>query len=132
MSNLNFFDLMTVINGKTKIEWTEEIESAFNTFMVNKGYSQFPDSVLVANELNQFPDLDKKMVFYFYYYVLPKAKRFGKWDKAMKQSEDEEMLIEYFGISRDKVPEMVKTLDLVSPEWRKELKGILDKGGRKK
>ena len=131
-TRLSFFDIMSAINAKTKVEWSDEVEAAYNSFMINRGYSNFADSVLFANELNQYPDLDKKLQFDFYYYYLPKGKRFGKWEKALSKSNDQELVMEYFGISRDKTESYIQVLNSVEPDWQKKIKEQLEKGGRKK
>jgi hypothetical protein len=126
---MNFFDVLDCINTK-KYVWDDEVEKLYTPYMVNKGFSQFSDTVLYAAEMNQYPDLDKKLQYDFYYYFLPKKKRTGKWEKAIDQSKDQDMVIELFGISRDKSTEYVKTLDVVYPNWREEAVSKLDKGGR--
>ena len=131
-ARLTFFDVMSIINSKTNVVWDEDIESAYNPWMINRGYSNFSQSVLFANELNQYPDLDKRLQFDFYYHYLPKCKLFGKWDKATKVAKDEEMIMELFGVSRDKTDSYIKTLDVVEPNWRKTVTEKLDKGGRKR
>lgn len=129
---LTFFDLMSAINAKTYFVWDEEVEKAYQPYMVNKGFGQFKDTVLLANEMNQFPDLDKRLQFDFYYHMVPKGKRYGKWDKAEAQSKDETMVMEYYGVSRDKSDSYIRTLDVVNPNWREEIKEKLERGGRKR
>lgn len=131
-TRLTFFDLVGAINTKTPIIWDEEMESTYNSFMVNRAFSQFGDTAMLADLLNQYPNLDKKLCFDLYYTQIPKKKRFGAWAKAEKESADEELVSEFFGISRDKTKTYIQTLDVVDPKWREKLAEQTEKGGRKR
>lgn len=131
-SRLSFFDLMSAINAKTKIEWDEETEKVMVPYMVNKGYAQFQDTTFLAAEMNKYPDLDRKMVYDFYYHMVPKKSRYGKWDKADKIAKDEELVMQYYGVSRDKTSSYIRTLDVVNPQWREQIAEKVEKGGRKR
>lgn len=129
-TRLSFFDLMGAINKKTKLVWDDEIEATYNSFMINRGFSGFSDCVLYANEMNCFPDLDKKMQYDFYFGALKKGNRFGGWDKASKRSEDEMLVSEYYDLSKDKTDCYIELLDLVNPDWRKHIREKLERGGK--
>lgn len=131
-SRLSFFDLVGTINQKTQIEWTDELENAYNSFMVNRAFSQFDDTIFHADLLNQFPNLDKKLCYDFLFMQIPKKKRFGSWAKAEKESTDEELVSEFFCVSREKTKTYIQTLDVVDPNWREKLKEQTERGGRRK
>lgn len=70
----------------------------YNSFLTNLGFSQRKDTVLYANEMNKYSDLEDKAQFDFYYHSLPKKNYFAKWAKKVK-TEDTEMIMEYFKVS---------------------------------
>jgi len=129
---LSFFDLVGAINQKTPIKWDDEVESAYNSFMVNRAFSQHSDTVWFADFLNQYPNLDKKLCFDLLFSQIPKKKRFGAWAKAEKQSADECLLSDFLCISSDKTKSYIDVLDRVEPAWRDILKEQTEKGGRRK
>ena len=57
------------------------LEKEYNAYLTNMNFSNFPDTVIWANDLNRYPDLDKKLQYYYYFYGLSKRNRFAKWAK---------------------------------------------------
>jgi len=94
---------------------------------VNRGLSYFSDTVAIANEMNMYAHLDKKLQFHFLINIVRKRKRFSKWNKPDLVS-DIEVIKEYYGYSNDKAKQ---ALSLLSPEQIKELEKKVSKGGRK-
>lgn len=130
---MSFFDIMDSINKKKYLEWSEEVDSAYSSFMINRGFSNNEDSVLVANELNLFPDLDKKLQYDFYYHLLPKRARYGKWEKADGLSKAEDNIMELLSLSRRKAQETESLLKiLLGDSMEKHLNELNDKGGMRK
>lgn len=82
------FDFITAA-GQTKVNLfeVEENEKLYIPFMVNKGFSYFPDSILHANEMNSHADLPKNAQFLYYKETLRSAKRFSKWSKLDKNDD---------------------------------------------
>lgn len=86
------FDFMTAISfSKEDLigdnENPEYIEKIYTPFMVNRGFSNFQDTILHANEMNMRPDLFKRAQFDYYRAVLRKRKRFSKWAKPTKDKD---------------------------------------------
>lgn len=122
------FDYLNAINyTKEDIMIDDITEKQYNAFMVNRGLSYFPDTVAIANEMNQYAHLDKKLQFHFLINIVRKRKRFSKWNKP-DLVRDIEVVKEYYGYSNDKAKE---SLSLLSPEQIKELEKKVSKGGRK-
>ena len=103
-----------------------ETFSGYSPFLTNLGFSQRADTVLYANELNKYHDLEDKAQFDFYFYALPKKNYFAKWAKNMK-TEETEMIMEYFKVSYKVAKQYEKIL--LEPqlkqikEWFKNRKG---------
>lgn len=99
---MNPFEYVNSINyGKKDIMVDDIAEKAYNGFMVNRSLSYFPDTVLLANEMNQNAHLDKRMQYDFLMKTVRKRKRFSKWGKASTEKEIEAIKIVY-GYSNDK------------------------------
>jgi len=122
------FDYLNAINfTKEDIMIDDVTEKQYNAFMVNRGLSYFPDTVAIANEMNQYAHLDKKLQFHFLINIVRKRKRFSKWNKP-DLVRDIEVVKEYYGYSNN---EAKQALSLLSPEQIKELEKKVSKGGRK-
>jgi len=126
---MNHFDYLNSINlTKTDIMKNDIAEKAYNSFMINRGLSYFNDTVLMANEMNLYSHLDKKLQYHFLINIVRKRKRFSKWAKPETES-DIEAVKEYYGYSNEKAKE---ALTLLSPENISIIKKKVSKGGRRK
>lgn len=63
------------------------IEKEYTPYMVNRGFANFEDTILHANELNQRHHLFHRAQFDYYRGALRKRKRFSKWPKADKSGD---------------------------------------------
>jgi len=125
---MNPFEYINAINHSKKDLMIDDIaEDAYNAFMVNRGLSYFPDTVLMANEMNRYHHLDKRLQFDFLINIVRKKKRFSKWYKPETVS-DVEVVKEYYGYSNEKARQ---ALTLLTPEQINEIKKKVYKGGRK-
>ena len=66
-------------------------EKDYNSFMVNRGLSYFPDTILYANEMNLLSHIPQRMQFEYYRQSIRSKNRFAKWDK-MAKSDDLSMI----------------------------------------
>ena len=127
---MNPFEFVKSINEKTGnlLENNQDLEKAYTPFLVNRGLSFMADTVLAANEMNSAPFLDKRMQYDYLYASVRKRKRYAKWIKA-EQDDLEDMIVEYYGVSRRKAAEYATML---TPEDVQFIKEKLNKGGTKK
>ena len=129
MTALSPFDFLNAINDtKVNLIVDDITEKAYNPFMVNRGLSYFPDTILIANEMNLVPHLEKKLQFDFHINMVRKRKRFSKWAKAETNS-DLEVVKEYYGYSNEKARQ---ALTLLSPDQLEKIRTKVSKGGRRK
>ncbi len=70
-------------------------EKEYVPFVVNRSLSYFPDTVLYANEVNLYSDLDKKLQFHYLICSVRSRKRFSKWVKR-STSPDIETIKAYY------------------------------------
>ena len=105
----------------------EEWEKKYPPFIVNKCVYPFQDTIMLVNEINQLPHLDKKLQFDFLLNSIRSRKRFTPWLKASR-IEDLEYVKEYYGYSNDKAKQ---ALDILKDEQIATVKQKLRKGGMK-
>ena len=120
------FDFINAISH-TKIDLMEQenAESQYKSYVINKGLSFYPDTVIQANEMNSRPHLDKRMQFNFLINIIRSKKRYSKWLKPEKLN-DLEVIQEYYGYSKEKARQV---LPLFSNEQIDYLKRRIKKGG---
>lgn len=115
MSNkkLNPFDFIKSINEKTEnmMEVSPDCEKDYVPFIVNRGLSYSPDTLLYANEINCVPLADKRMQYDYLYYSVRKRKRFDKWIKP-NEGDDElvDAVMQSYSVSRKRAMEYIRLL----------------------
>lgn len=121
------FDFINSINfGKTDIMVGPDEEKVYNSFLTNRGLSYFEDTVLLANEMNRYHQLDSRMQYDFLRTAVRKRKRFSKWIKP-EQNADVETVMEHYNYSREKAEAV---MDLITPESIDKMRSL--KGGKTK
>jgi hypothetical protein len=82
------FDFIKAINTKKDLvkDDSENIKH-YLPFIINRGFSYFPDTVLYANELNMYPEIPVESQYYYYMSAIRKGNRFSKWHKLEKDSD---------------------------------------------
>lgn len=88
----NPFDFMNAVSFSKQdligdSENPEMTEKEFIPYMVNRGFANFEDTILHANEMNQRAHLFNRAQFDYYRGALRKRKRFSKWPKADKNKD---------------------------------------------
>ena len=120
---MNPFAFITSISN-SKIDILEN-EKDYNAFMVNRGLSYFPDTVIYANEMNRFHHLDSRLQYHFLINTIRKRNRFSKWNKSI-ESENINAIKQYYGYSNEKARDV---LPLLSNENLKTIRGRIQHGG---
>jgi hypothetical protein len=120
--------LKAVNHTKERLLDTEDEawEKKYPPFIVNKCVASFPDTIMLVNEINQLPHLDKKLQFDFLINSLRPRKRYTPWLKAMKL-ENLEYVKEYYGYNNEKAK---AALDILTDEQISAIKRKLYKGGK--
>ena len=122
------FEFVKAINNKKDIIRDDLDEKSYLPYMINHSFSYFPDTVLLANEMNANHHLDNKLQNDFFINTIRKnPKRFSKWNKV-KHDGDFEAVKEYYGYSNEKTR---SALSLLSAEQINIIKQKVDHGGRK-
>lgn len=62
---------------------TIPVEEDYHKYLTQRSFSYHADSVIIANEVNKYPDIDNKLHYYFLKGMLRPAKRYSKWWKPV-------------------------------------------------
>lgn len=120
------FDYLSSINHtKQDIMVDDRAEKQYIPFIINKGLSYSHDTVIMANEMNRLPFLDKKLQYSFLINSIRPKKRFNKWIKAEKV-EALDIIKSYYGYSTEKARQV---LSILSTEQLQEIKTAMYRGG---
>ena len=122
------FDYLKAINEtKEDLFVDPQAEKDYSAYMINRGLSFFPDTILYSNMMNRYSHIPKKSQFVFLSLNITKRKRFSQWHKRDKETESLSMVMEYFGYSSEKAKEALKIL---SDDQLSIIKGRQEQGGR--
>ena len=126
---MNPFDYLNAINTTKKDIMVDDLaEKSYSPFMINRGLSYFPDTILYANEMNKNHHIDHRLQFDFFINIIRKKKRFSKWAKPV-EIENLDVIKEYYGYSNEKAKSV---LSLFSDGQIETLKLRMYKGGKRK
>jgi hypothetical protein len=108
---LELKDWLNSIN-LTKENLTKEDPDAlkkYPPYIVNKCMAGHLDTVMLANEMNINPGLDKYLQYEFYLNIVRKKKRFSPWLKKEK-IKDLDLVKRYYNYSNSKAEQALKIL----------------------
>ena len=88
-------------------------------YIVNRCLSGHLDTVLFANEMNKYPNLDKDIQYSFYLNTVRKKKRFSPWLRKDKVT-DLQSVKQYYGCSNEKASQALKILSTQQLEYIKQ------------
>ena len=125
---MNPFDFLNAINDNKKNLFEDpQAEKDYSTFMVNRGLSFFPDTVLYANEMNRNFDIPKKWQFDFLLNSVAKKRRFSKWHKKEVAPDILKLIMRHYNYSEKKAMDIIEMLPAYVIE---DIKSQYDTGGR--
>ena len=121
--------LPAIMKTKERIV-NDDNENSYNSWLVNKAMSYFPDTIFYANEANRlYSSMPKQAQFDLYLAVVkPKYRQYTKWPK-LEADEVIDALMELNGFSRKKASAAARVLNMSQIE---ALMKTLDKGGTAK
>ena len=102
--------------------------SKYSKFLVLRGLSNYYDTVLLANEMNLYPNIPGEYQFHFLKSLITKKKRWSKWSKK-KKVDNIEIVKQSYKVSDDKA---IGILELLSPDQLDQLTYNMRHGGRGK
>ena len=109
--NDNPFDFLNSINISKQNLIRDEGRGAseYAPYLMNKGLSQFADTIMHANEMNTRWHMDKQMQYEFLLHSVRPRKRMSKWAKK-EDVEVVQTISELFGCSIKKAEEVRSAL----------------------
>ena len=119
------FDYINAIgHSKKDMMEDEDGEKGYNAWMINKGFSYFPDTLEYANHMNLLYHLDSRLQYEYLRNIIRPRKRFSKWTKK-KQDKTVEAIKTYYNCSDRKAEEYLKIL---TPKQVKQIQTYLTTG----
>ena len=114
-------------NKDNLIEEDPAVIKDYAPYIINRCLSGTIDSILFANEMNKYPNLDKDKQYNFYLNTLRKKKRFSPWLRKEKVT-DLQSVKQYYGYSNEKASQALKILSKQQLEF---IRQRLETGGSK-
>ena len=102
-------------------------EKNYPTYVINKCMSHHLDTIVFANEMNRYPNLDKRLQYDFYIHTVRPKRRFSPWAKK-QQVKDLDLVKKYYGYSSEKANQALRIL---TPDQLNYIRQKLSKGGKK-
>lgn len=125
---MNPFEFLKSINTNKKNIMVDDVaEKGYNAFIINRSLSYFPETVLLANEMNVRHLIPNKLQYHFLLNTVSKKNRFSKWAKP-EHIATLEVVKQYYGVSNEKAKSMIKLLTQAEID---ELKQRMYKGGKR-
>ena len=114
-------------NKDNLIEEDPEAISSYPPYIINRCLSGHLDTVLFANEMNKYSNIDKDLQYSFLLYTLRKRKRFSPWLKK-EQIENLDLVKKHYGYSNEKARIAVNLLTKTQIE---HIRNKHDMGGKR-
>ena len=81
--------------------------------------SHHMDTILYANEMNRYQNLDTRLQYDFYINTVRPRKRFSPWGKKQKMN-DLDLVKQYYGYSNEKAKQALRILSPNQLDYIKE------------
>lgn len=122
------FDYVNNISSSRDNIWQDELsEKEYTPFIINRAISQYYDTIMFAQEMNQRSGIPNKWQYDFYRLGIDhKKKRFAKWTKADK-TETVDKLAAHYQVNRRTIEQYLELLNTAEIDTIME---TLSKGGR--
>jgi hypothetical protein len=122
------FDFINAITENKKDLFEDpQASKDYTPFMINKGLSFYPDTILYANEMNQRVRIPAQWQFEFLKNSIIKKKRFSKWHKKDATTEQLKLIAKHYKYSEKRAYEI---LQLLTPNQIEEIRLSYETGGR--
>ena len=113
-----------VKNLNTKADYDYDL-SGYVPFLTNRAMAMHMDTVMFAEEMNQYHQLDPSLQYDFYFAGVRKGRRFG-FPKKHEDHPQLELVMEYYQYSRTKA---MQALEILSESDLCAIRKSLDRGG---
>ena len=123
---LSPFDFIKSVSNTKKDLMKDNPDNAksYKAYVVNHGLSFYPDTVLIANDMNMYPDIPVESQYYYYMGAIRKGNRYSEWHK-LKKNEDLDLVQKVYQVRREIAKQYLK---LLSADALKQLRELTDTG----
>ena len=111
---------------KNLIDEDSSLEKEYSPYIINRIYSGHLDSVIMANEMNLYHFLPKKLQYDFFLNILRTKKRFSPWLRK-DEIKSLDLVKRYYGYSNEKAKQALRILTQEQLEF---IKSKFETGGR--
>lgn len=120
------FDFIKSVSNTKKDLMKEDPNNvkAYKAYTVNNGLSFYPDTVLIANDMNLYPDIPVESQYYYYMGAIRKSNRYSEWHK-LKKNDDLDLVQKVYQVRREIAKQYLK---LLSPDDLAKLRDLTDTG----
>jgi len=123
---MNLSEVLNAINhNKTSLLEDDLQERAYVPFVINRSLSYFPDTILYANQVNYYNQMDKKMQFDYLSLTIRPRKRFSKWIKSQEE-DDLQLIKDHYNYSNERATEVLRVL---TPNQIEDIRSLYQYGG---
>jgi len=122
------WDFVKDLSHRKKNLLTISNRSFYSSWVINRAFAYFPDTVYQAEEMNSRSNLSVEMQHDYYFYSIRPRQRFAKWVKKIPSDKNVVAISEYYNCGMKQATEM---LGLHTGEDLREIKKNLQKGGQK-
>jgi hypothetical protein len=116
------FDWIRIINFKSYDDEEISLDNGFIVYIIIQYFSQFSDTIFLAQQLNMMANLPIDSQFWFLYNSISKRKRYSKWIKR-DNSPELISIMEYYNINYNRATEY---LDILTSVEVKDIIKIID------
>ena len=114
MTNITPFTFVNAVNDGKDIDITTE----YSQYLMNRNFSMFQDTILIANSANAMSNVNNEMHFKYLRKLISRRKRFSRWPKG-NNAEVINMICAYFDFSMEKT---LETLSILTDEQIEKIK----------
>ena len=117
---MNPFDFVNSINTTKKdlLQDPEVSETSYVPFVINKSLSYFPETILLANDMNK-SHIENKLQYHYLLNTVRPGKRFAKWVKR-ESVDDVKAVQEYYGYNVEKAQQALALLTVDNLNYIKQ------------
>ena len=120
-------DWLNSINMNKKNLLKEDPSLKYPAYIVNRCMSGHLDTVLYANEMNRYANIDADMQYSFMLNSVRKRKRFSPWLRK-DEIKDLELVKRYYGYSNEKAKQ---ALSILTKQQLSFIKSKFETGGKR-
>lgn len=101
--------ILNSLNNKIELIDEKFIYENYKPFLINRIFATFSDTIIFAQTMDKYPDIDLYLQYSFYYNSVSKKNRFSRWVKVNKSEEFMALSWYYDKMGSDDIRDAIKT-----------------------